>query len=34
MLVVISAATYANQRSELLARNRETLIFQSLEASR
>ena len=34
MLVVISAATYRNQRGELLARNRETLIFQPLEASR
>jgi N-terminal half of MaoC dehydratase len=34
MLIVISAATYSNQRGELLARNRETLIFQPLEASR
>jgi acyl dehydratase len=34
MLIVISAATYRNQRDELLARNRETLIFQPLEASR
>jgi len=34
MLVVISAATYTDQRGELLARNRETLIFQPLEASR
>ena len=34
MLVVISAATYCDQRGELLARNRETLIFQPLEAAR
>ncbi|HVB79455.1 MAG TPA: MaoC family dehydratase N-terminal domain-containing protein [Candidatus Binataceae bacterium] len=34
MLVVISAATYSNQDGNLLARNRETLIFQPLEASR
>ena len=34
MLIVISAATYSNQRGELLARNRETLIFQPLEAAR
>jgi acyl dehydratase len=34
LLVVISAATYSNQRGELLARNRETLIFLPLEASR
>ena len=34
MLVVISAATYTNQRGEMLARNRETLIFQPLEVSR
>jgi acyl dehydratase len=34
MLIAISAATYRNQRDELLARNRETLIFQPLEASR
>lgn len=34
MLIVISAATYANHRGELLARNRETLIFQPLETSR
>jgi hypothetical protein len=34
MLIVISAATYSNQRGELLARNRETLIFQPLEVSR
>ena len=34
MLIVISAATYSNQRGEMLARNRETLIFQPLEASR
>jgi hypothetical protein len=34
MLVVISAATYTNQRGDMLARNRETLIFQPLEASR
>lgn len=34
LLVVIAAATYTNQRGELLARNRETLIFQPLGASR
>jgi len=34
MLIVISAATYSNQRGELLARNRETLIFQPLEVAR
>jgi hypothetical protein len=34
ILIVISAATYSNQCGELLARNRETLIFQPLEASR
>ena len=34
MLVVISAATYTNQRGEMLARNRETLIFQPLKSSR
>jgi hypothetical protein len=34
MLIVISAAAYSNQRGELLARNRETLIFQPQEASR
>jgi acyl dehydratase len=31
MLIVIAAATFANQRAELLARNRETLIFQPLK---
>jgi acyl dehydratase len=34
MLVVISTATYRDQRGELLARNRETLIFQPLETVR
>jgi hypothetical protein len=34
MLVVISAATYTNQRGDMLARNRETLIFQPLEILR
>ena len=34
MLIVISAATYSNQHGELLARNREALIFQPLEAAR
>jgi hypothetical protein len=34
MLVVISAATYTNRRGDLLARNRETLIFQPLEVAR
>jgi acyl dehydratase len=34
MLVVIACATYTNQRGELLARNRETLIYQPLEAPR
>jgi acyl dehydratase len=33
MLMVISAATYRDQRGDLLARNRETLIFQPLESS-
>lgn len=33
MLVVISSATYASKSGELLARNRETLIFQPLERS-
>jgi hypothetical protein len=31
---VIVAATFTNQDGEMLARNRETLIFQPLEASR
>jgi acyl dehydratase len=31
MLIVTAAATFSNQRSEMLARNRETLIFQPLE---
>ena len=31
MLVVISSATYSNNKGELLARNCETLIFQPLE---
>ena len=34
MLVVISVATYTNQNGDMLARNRETLIFQPLQASR
>lgn len=32
MLVVTSVATYVNQRGDMLARNRETLIFQPVEA--
>ncbi|MGH7988258.1 MAG: FAS1-like dehydratase domain-containing protein [Candidatus Binataceae bacterium] len=31
MLIAIALATYSNQSGELLARNRETLIFQPLE---
>jgi hypothetical protein len=31
---VIVAATFTDQHGEMLARNRETLIFQPLEASR
>jgi acyl dehydratase len=31
MLIVIAVATFSNQRAEILARNRETLIFQPLE---
>ena len=31
MLIVIALATFYNQRAEMLARNRETLIFQPLE---
>jgi hypothetical protein len=34
MLIVLTAATYTNQHGEPLARNRETLIYQPLEASR
>lgn len=34
LLVVIASAAFTNQRGEPLARNRETLIFQPLEASR
>lgn len=34
MLVVIASATYTNQNGEMLARNRETLIYQPLETSR
>jgi hypothetical protein len=34
LLVAIATATYTNQRGELLARNRETLIYQPLEESR
>lgn len=34
MLVVIASATYTNQRGEMLARNRETLIYQPLETTR
>jgi acyl dehydratase len=34
LLIVIVAATFTDQHGEMLARNRETLIFQPLEASR
>ncbi|MGH7932483.1 MAG: MaoC family dehydratase [Candidatus Binataceae bacterium] len=34
MLVAVAVGTYTNQRGELLARNRETLIFQPLEQLR
>jgi N-terminal half of MaoC dehydratase len=34
MLIVLAAATYTNQHGERLARNRETLIYQPLEATR
>lgn len=34
LLVVVAAATFTNQDGEMLARNRETLIYQSLKATR
>jgi acyl dehydratase len=33
LLVVVSTATYVNQDGDLLARNRETLIYQPLEGT-
>jgi len=32
MLIVVAAATVTNQNGELLARNRETLIYQPIES--
>lgn len=34
LLVVVAAATFTNQDGEMLARNRETLIYQSIKATR
>jgi len=33
MLIVIATASYTSQNGQMLARNRETLIFQPLEPS-